>query len=71
MSGNFFKAVIQAVLLFGEETWVLNPSMDLSLDSFQNRAARRLTGRQLCRREDRLWEYPPLKEVMRERENGL
>ena len=24
-SGTFFKAVIQAILLFGSETWVVNP----------------------------------------------
>ena len=25
VSGNFFKAVVQAMLLFGAETWVLTP----------------------------------------------
>ena len=33
-SGNFYKAVAQAVLLFGEETWVLIQRMERSLDSF-------------------------------------
>ena len=27
VSGHFFKAVLQAVLMFGEVTWVLNPRM--------------------------------------------
>ena len=27
VSGHFFKAVVQAVLLFGAETWVLTPKM--------------------------------------------
>ena len=26
--GHFYKAVLQAVLLFGAETWVLTPRMD-------------------------------------------
>ena len=29
--GNFFKAVVQAVLLFGLETWVMTPRMVRSL----------------------------------------
>ena len=27
VSGNFFKAVVQQVLLFGAETWVVSPIM--------------------------------------------
>ena len=30
----FFKAVVQAVLILGAETWVLTPWMDWSLRSF-------------------------------------
>ena len=43
--GTFFKAVTQAVLLFGAETWVLTPRMEQALRSFQHRATRRLTRR--------------------------
>ena len=46
VSGNFFKAVVQAVLLFGAEPWVLTPRIERDLESFQNGAARRITGRQ-------------------------
>ena len=28
ISGNFFKAVVQQVLLFGAETWVVTPKME-------------------------------------------
>ena len=45
VSGNFFKAAVQAVLLFGAEMWVLTPRMEWALDCFQHGAARRLTGR--------------------------
>ena len=46
VSGNVFKAVVQQVLLFGEETWVLTPRIERSLNSFMHGAARRITGRQ-------------------------
>ena len=46
VSGHLFKAVVQAVLLFRAETWVLNTRMERALSSFQHRFARRLTGRQ-------------------------
>ena len=31
ISGNFFKAVVQQVLLFGAETWVVTPKMERAL----------------------------------------
>ena len=40
VSGNFYKAVAQAVLLLGAETWVLTQRMERALDSFQSRVAR-------------------------------
>ena len=55
MLGKFFKAVTQAVLLFGAETWVLTPNMERALSSFQHRVARRLTGRQPRIRGDGSW----------------
>ena len=66
MSGNFFKAVVQEVLLFGSETWVFTPRIERALESFQNGASRRITGRQPWRRGYGQWTYPPLKEAMRE-----
>ena len=40
--GNFFKAVVQQVLLFGAETWVVSPRMERALSAFIRGAARRL-----------------------------
>ena len=34
--GTFFKAVTQAVMLFGAETWVLDPRMEQTLSIFQH-----------------------------------
>ena len=39
VSGCFFKAVVQAVLVFGAEMWILNPRMERALSSFQHRFA--------------------------------
>ena len=33
LSGNFFKVVVQAVLLLGAETWVLTPRIERALES--------------------------------------
>ena len=58
--------MLQAVLLFRVETWVLTPRMDLALNNFHLRVVRRLTGRQPGRRGDRSWTYPTLEEAMGE-----
>ena len=64
VSGHFFKAVTQAVLLFGVEMWVLTPRMERALSSFQHRVTRRLTGRNPRRRLSGCWEYPSLEEAI-------
>ena len=60
--GNCFKAVVQAVLLFGAETWVLTPRVERALESFMHRGARRITGKQPRRGGDGKWTYTPLRE---------
>ena len=60
MSGNFFKAVVRQVLLFGAETWVMTPRMERELNSFMHGAARRITERKPQRGRDRKWFYPSL-----------
>ena len=52
VSGFFFKAVIQAVLLFGAETWVATPCMGKALGGFQTQVKRRLTGQLLWRKTE-------------------
>ena len=64
--GHFFKAVVQVMLLFREETWVLTPRMEQALSSFKHRVAQRLIGRQTGRRGDGSWEYPPPAAAMAE-----
>jgi exonuclease III len=60
ISGMFYKAVAQSVLLYLSETWVLTPSMLRRLDGFHKRIARRLTGRAPIHLLDEgRWKYPP------------
>ena len=55
--GLFFKAVIQAVLLFGAETWVVTPRMGKSLGAFQTQVARQLMGNLPHRTTNGMWGY--------------
>ena len=64
--GNFFKAVVQQVLLFGAETRVVTPKMERALSAFIHGAARRITGRQPRRGKDWEWQYPSLEGAMEE-----
>ena len=66
VSEHFFKAEVQAVLLFGAETCVLTPRMERDLSSFQHRVELRLTGRQPRRQWDGSWDHPMLAEEMAE-----
>ena len=52
VSGFFFKAVIQSLLLFGAETWVFPPRMGKALGGFQTQVVRRLTVQLLRRTTD-------------------
>ena len=59
VSGTFFKAVVQVVLIFGFETWVMNPCMRRELGGLQNRVFQQIMVWQLRRRLDGRCEYPP------------
>ena len=42
--GSLYKAVVQMVLLYGSESWVIMGEMIKALEAFHNRIARKLTG---------------------------
>ena len=52
MYGFFFKAVVQSVLLFLLETWVVTPRMVKAMVGVQYQVARWSTGRLLRRTPD-------------------
>jgi hypothetical protein len=60
----FYKATVQAVLLYGSETWSLSPSSMKRLEGFHIRAAWRMSGKRPERNVDGSWTYPPLEEVL-------
>ena len=66
VSGTFFKSVMQQLLLFRAESWVLTPRIERALEIFMHGAARRITGRQPRRGWDGKWYYPSLKGAMKE-----
>ena len=51
----FFIAVVQSVLLFIKETWMVTPCTEGVLGGFQDQVERRLTGQILWRLEDGKW----------------
>ena len=57
LSVLFFKDVVQAVLLFVSETWVVTPYVGKALGGFQDQVARALTGCLPCRTPDRNFIY--------------
>ena len=61
----FYKAVVQSVLLFGSETWVMSDRMMQALRGFHHRAARRITS-MMPYREGGEWVYPSTTEVLKE-----
>jgi hypothetical protein len=59
VSGYFYKAIIQSVLLFSSETWVLPEAMVRLLEGFHNTIARRITNRIIRPRQNGMgWIYP-------------
>jgi hypothetical protein len=64
---SFYKAIIQAVLLYGSESWVVTKRMMQTLRGFHNRCARYLTGQNI--RYDTVadeWIYPNTDAVLKQ-----
>ena len=65
--GMFYKATVQAVLLFGSETWNLSPLAMKSLEGFHMRAAWWMVhDNKPCREPDGMWKYPSSEDVLKE-----
>ncbi len=67
VAAKFYKGVVQVVLLYGSETWVLNAAALASLERFHIRAAYRMAMRHKPRRgPGNRWIYPKSKDVLEE-----
>jgi hypothetical protein len=64
MCGVFYKVTMQAVLLYGSETWSLSPLSMKRLEGFHIRAAWRMSGKRPERDVDGSWMYPYSEEVL-------
>jgi hypothetical protein len=62
--GYFYKAIVQSVLLYSSETWVVSDTHLRQFRSFHSRVGRHLTGRHIRPLEDGSWFCPPTDEVL-------
>ena len=61
-----FKVVVQAVLIFGAEMWVMNLRIGRALGGFQHRFVQQITGRKPRLVLDGIWDYPSLETAIQE-----
>ena len=66
IAGYFYKVIVQTVLLFGSETWVISKRQLRMLEAFHHRVARYICRRHIRKLEDGTWEYPSSVEVLEE-----
>ena len=59
----FYRTIIQAVLLYGAETWAVSKTNLRKLRSFHHRAIRYMTRRHIWKLEEGKWEYPDHEEL--------
>ena len=62
--GYFYKAIVQAVLLYGSESWTVSESIIRQFRSFHARVVRYLCQRHIRQLPDGTWECPPTAEVL-------
>ena len=65
VSALLYRAVIQAVLLFGLESWALSGATMRAVEGTYVEFLRQITGKQERRQDDREWETPVADEVLR------
>jgi hypothetical protein len=59
----FYKSIVQSVLLYGCETWVLSDRMISTLRGFHHRVARKIAKKQAYLLAGD-WIYPPIEEAL-------
>lgn len=62
-AGMFYKSIVQSVLLYACETWVLNDRMLQALRGFHHRVARKIANKQAFLFNNE-WVYPPITEAL-------
>ena len=64
VSAMFYWAVVQAVLLFGVETWVLSEAMSRKLEGINMGFLRQIMGQRAVRRKERNWRKAAAEKVL-------
>ena len=62
---TIYNSVVQSLLLYGSETWVLTPHMVQTLGAFHHRVVHPLMGGNQWQRWDGRCFYPPLDEAIK------
>ena len=66
MSTMFYRAVLQVVLIFGAETWVLSTEMARDLEGLHVGFLRQVTGQKAKRQREGTWRSMAAAEVIKE-----
>ena len=62
--GHFYKAIVQSVLLYGSETWVISTANMRKLSSFHHGCARFISHRHIKPDDEGTWTYPSNESVL-------
>ena len=65
MMARFYLAVVQAVLLYGADSWALTQRDMKFLTAFHHRAIRFMTGQHIKKINDKEWFYPNHGELLK------
>ena len=65
MSGLFYRAVIQAVFLFGLESWVMLDAMIRAVEGTHVGFLHQIMGKRARRKSHRAWETPAAEKLLR------
>ena len=63
---KFYITIVQAVLLYGADSWITSKRDLERLRSFHHRAVRYITGRHIRKRGEDHWEYPHHEDLLKE-----
>ena len=63
---RFYMTVVQAVLLYGADSWTMTRRDMERMESFHKRAVRYMTGKHIRKGRDDKWEYPDHEKLLKE-----
>ena len=63
--GKFYLTIVQAVLLYGADSWVVKKGDMRKLQSFHHRAVRYMSGTHIQKKINGEWVYPDHKDLLK------